>query len=100
MKHIAIFAMSVTLLAFSSQAADTPSGSTNAPAATNALHFSSKFAERLHQIREHQVTNQIPDRASQQAMIEKQMQQLEREHEEALKCAAPLLPPTPPKPQI
>jgi hypothetical protein len=100
MKYTAILFTLVALLAVSSQAADTPTGCTNAPATTNALHFSSKFSERLHQIREHQVTNQIPDRASQQAMIEKQMQQLEREHDEALKRAAPLLPPMPPKPQI
>jgi len=62
MKHTAIFATSVALLAFSSQAADTPSGSTNAPAATNAPHFSSKFAERLHQLREREATNKVPNR--------------------------------------
>jgi hypothetical protein len=54
--------MSVALLAFSSQAADTPSGSTNAPATTNAPHFSSKFAERLHQLKERDATNKVPDR--------------------------------------
>jgi len=98
MKHIAI-ATSVAMLAFCSQAADLPSGSTNAPAATNAPHFSSKFAERLHQLKERDATNKVPDRVSQQALIEKQKQQLQLQHDEIRKRDGALLPPLPPNPE-
>ena len=101
MKHTAIFIASVAMLAITSQAADTPSASTNALTTTNAPHFSSKFAERLHQLRERDATNKVPDRASKQALREQQMQQMQRQHDEALKHAATPMPPLqPPEPGV
>jgi hypothetical protein len=104
MKHTAIFATSVALLSFSSLAADTPSDSktpslsvvTNAPAVTNAPHLHPTFTERLHQIQKRDATNRVPDRASQQALIEQQMQQMQRQHDEALKRAGTPMPPLQP----
>jgi len=88
MKHTAIFIASVAMLAIPSQAADTPSGSTNAPAATNALHFSSKFAERLHRLKERDATNRAPDRLTSPAVLPYQ----------PIKRPVVLLPPIPPEP--
>ena len=105
MKYTAIFATSIALLAFSSRAADIPSDTktpslsvaTNAPTVTNAPHLHPTFTERLHQIQKREgITNRVPDRASQQALFEQQMQQIQREHDEALKRGAAALPPLPP----
>ena len=93
MKHTAIFAMSVALLAFSSRAADTPSGSTNAPTVTNAPHLHPTFTERLHQIQKHDATNKAPDHLTSPKFVEQQIQQ-----SQPIKRPVVVLPPIPPEP--
>ena len=114
--NIIVFAVAASLV-LSLRAADTQTY--RKQSSTESL--TNTFAERLQQAREGRlsaatgtnaaqirtlieiqkcdVTNRVPDRARKQALKEQQMQQMQREHDEVLKRAAPLMPPSPLNPE-